>query len=140
MDVTQSTTAVAEAGGETILKCTSASTSRGSNNNSSLSSDTSLSNESCSWELNGKKIQQNSSRHSFGFDESQVWWITFTQPANSVNLPLQVCELRIHPVLASDAGQYACNYGQLDYKPSVLKVVSIPMKMMSSLELYHGIR
>ena len=76
MDVTQSTTVVTEAGGETILKCTSASTSRGSNNNSSLSSDTSLSNESCSWELNGKKIQQNSSRHSFGFDESQVWWIT----------------------------------------------------------------
>lgn len=87
VDVTQSTTVVAEAGGETILKCTSASTSRGSNNNSSLSSDTSLSNESCSWELNGKKIQQNSSRHSFGFDESQVWLVTLPSQQTVPNCP-----------------------------------------------------
>ena len=87
VDVTQSTTAVAEAGGETILKCTSASTSRVSNNNSSLSSDTSLSNKSCSWELNGKKIQQNSSRHSFGFDESQVWLVTLPSQQTVSNCP-----------------------------------------------------
>ena len=87
VDVTQSTTAVAEAGGETILKCASASTNRGSNNNSSLTPDTGLSNENCSWELNGKKIQQNSSRHSFGFDESQVWLVTLPSQQTVSNCP-----------------------------------------------------
>ena len=142
MDVTQRTPVIAEAGGGTILKCTSTSTSRGSNNNSSLSSDTRVSNESCSWELNGKKIQQNSSRHSFGFDESQVWWITLPSQQTVSICPSRCVNWGYIQFWRATLVNMLVNTVNLTANQVSSKWWVFPWQwwMMISLELYHGIR
>ena len=146
-DVAIVTNLTVETGGEAILRCTSSSLntelvdeaveSKGPSNTSGLD-------KGCKWELNGKEIQLSSTRHSLSSDESRVSvdHVTtqqaltshiLTMPSSATMLALhktielatQVCELRIRPVLTSDAGRYICKSDQLMSRPGVLKVVRI---------------
>ena len=153
-DVAQVTNLTVEAGGEAILRCTSSNPAKELANEAVESkgpSNTSGLDKGCKWELGGKEIQLSSTRHSLSSDESRVSVGHVTQQAwlNTIlfwkvqpqcwlymklaELATQVCELRIRPVLTSDAGRYICKSDQLMSRPGELKVVRIKAVWASSV-------